>query len=190
MNPKFWTVLGYNPEEMPHKSSAWQNIINPDDLKVALDNFTKHCEDPAHPYDQIVRYTHKNGSTIWIRCRGLAIRDESGKPIRMLGAHHDITDIKNVEQQLKKARENEEESKLKFQNAFEHSGIGMALVNTQKRFTKVNKFFAGCWSIPMWNLKICLLRMLLILTIKILDRMSWLPVFKVNWRALAFQKDM
>ncbi|MCB9024513.1 MAG: PAS domain S-box protein [Lentimicrobiaceae bacterium] len=141
MNPKFWTVLGYNPEEMPHKSSAWQNIINPDDLKVALDNFTKHCEDPAHPYDQIVRYTHKNGSTIWIRCRGLAIRDKSGKPIRMLGAHHDITDIKNVEQQLKKARENEEESKLKFQNAFEHSGIGMALVNTQKRFTKVNKFF-------------------------------------------------
>lgn len=141
MNPKFWTVLGYNPEEMPHKSSAWQNIINPDDLKVALDNFTKHCENPAHPYDQIVRYTHKNGSTIWIRCRGLAIRDRSGNPIRMLGAHHDITDIKNVEQQLKKARENEEESKLKFQNAFEHSGIGMALVNTQKRFTKVNKFF-------------------------------------------------
>ena len=30
MNPRFWTVLGYDPEEMPHKASAWQNIINQD----------------------------------------------------------------------------------------------------------------------------------------------------------------
>jgi len=110
MNPKFWTVLGYNPEEMPHKSSAWQQIINQDDLKVSFDNFIKHCEDPNHPYDQIVRYTHINGSTIWIHCRGMAIRNENGKPIRMLGAHHDITEIKHSELEL--IKEKAEESEL------------------------------------------------------------------------------
>ena len=26
MNPKFWEVLGYNPSEMPHKTSAWKDI--------------------------------------------------------------------------------------------------------------------------------------------------------------------
>ena len=67
MNPKFWVVLGYDHREMPHKASAWQNIIHPEDLKLATDNFIKHCENPAHPYDQAVRYTHKNGSTVWIR---------------------------------------------------------------------------------------------------------------------------
>ena len=103
MNPKFWTVLGYNPEEMPHKSSAWQNIINQDDLKVALDNFNKHCENPEHPYDQIVRYSHKNGGTVWIRCRGLAIRDKNGKPIRMLGAHHDISEQKKLHIEIEKS---------------------------------------------------------------------------------------
>jgi len=112
MNPKFWTVLGYNPEEMPHKSSAWQQIINQDDLKVSFDNFIKHCEDPNHPYDQIVRYTHINGSTIWIHCRGMAIRNENGKPIRMLGAHHAITEIKHSELELIKAKEKAEESEL------------------------------------------------------------------------------
>ncbi len=100
MNPKFWTVLGYNPEEMPHKSTAWQNIINQDDLKVATENFSRHCENPDHPYDQIVRYTHKNGSTVWIRCRGMAIRDKNGKPVRLLGAHTDISDIKRQEVEL------------------------------------------------------------------------------------------
>ncbi|MFA8434469.1 MAG: ATP-binding protein [Marinifilaceae bacterium] len=101
MNKRFWTTLGYNPEEMPHKASAWQDIINQEDLQVALDNFKKHLENPDHPYDQIVRYTHKNGSIVWIRCRGMAIRDKDGKPIRMLGAHHDITEQKKTEQALK-----------------------------------------------------------------------------------------
>jgi hypothetical protein len=100
MNSSFWTTLGYNPEEMPHKSSAWQDIINQKDLEVALDNFTKHCENPKHPYDQIVRYRHKNNSIVWIRCRGMVIRNNTGKPIRMLGAHHDITRLKKTEQEL------------------------------------------------------------------------------------------
>jgi PAS domain S-box-containing protein len=105
MNPKFWTILGYDYREMPHKASAWQDIIHPEDLKLATDNFIKHCENPAHPYDQQVRYTHKNGSTVWIRCRGLAIRDEEGKPVRMLGAHQDITELKNKELLLQKNRD-------------------------------------------------------------------------------------
>ncbi|MBK9391988.1 MAG: PAS domain-containing protein [Bacteroidetes bacterium] len=102
MNAKFWTVLGYNPGEMPHKSSAWQSIINQDDLKTATDNFIRHCKDPDYPYDQVVRYTHKNGSILWVRCRGIAIRDKNGKPVRMLGAHHAITELKNSEYILQK----------------------------------------------------------------------------------------
>ena len=118
MNARFWTVLGYNPDEMPHKSAAWQGIINQDDLKLASDNFARHCENPNHPYDQIVRYTHKNGSTVWIRCRGIAIRDNTGKPIRMLGAHHDITDYKQ-------AKEQAEESEEKFRLLHENAGLGI-----------------------------------------------------------------
>jgi PAS domain S-box-containing protein len=100
MNARFWKVLGYDPNEMPHKSNSWQSIINPDDLKTATDNFIRHCQDPEYPYDQIVRYTHKDGSTVWIRCRGMAIRDSNGKPIRMLGAHQDVTGFKKTEHEL------------------------------------------------------------------------------------------
>ncbi|MBI9060849.1 MAG: PAS domain S-box protein [Marinilabiliaceae bacterium] len=109
MNERFWTTLGYNPAQQPHKASTWQNIINPDDLKVAIDNFNKHLQDPHHPYDQVVRYTHKNGSTVWIQCRGMAIRNEAGKPIRMLGAHVNVTRQKDAEISL---REQEEKYRL------------------------------------------------------------------------------
>ena len=97
MSPRFWTVLGYDPATRPHLASAWQDIIHPDDLRVALGNFERHCADPNHPYDQLVRYFHADGSTVWIRCRGLAIRDASGRTIRMLGAHTDVTALKRAE---------------------------------------------------------------------------------------------
>ena len=141
MNEKFWTVLGYDPAEMPHKSSAWQSIINQDDLKVAFDNFTKHCENPNHPYDQIVRYKHKNGSTVWIRCRGLAIRDKKGKPIRMLGAHHDITGNKNIELELLKAKEKSEENEKRFRNSIENSPIPTVISGIDGKLPFLNKIF-------------------------------------------------
>jgi len=105
MSPKFWKILGYNPDEKKHLASEWQDIIFQEDLKLAAENLEKHCADPDHPYDQIVRYRHKNGSTIWIRCRGLAIRDENGKAIRMLGAHTDITDLKRTEKEIHRLKE-------------------------------------------------------------------------------------
>ena len=101
MSPNFWLTLGYDPSTKQHLASEWQDIINQDDLALAFENFTKHCEDKHHPYEQIVRYTHKLGHTVWIQCRGVAIRDENGKAIRMLGAHTDITKIKNSEEKLK-----------------------------------------------------------------------------------------
>jgi PAS domain S-box-containing protein len=97
MSPNYWETFGYDPSEKKHLTSEWQEIINPEDLIIARENLNKHCSDSNYPYDQIVRFKHKNGSTVWIRCRGLAIRDEKGQAIRMLGAHTDITEVKESE---------------------------------------------------------------------------------------------
>ncbi len=100
MSPRFWQILGYDPADKKHLASEWQNLIHPDDLKKAIKNFELHCRNPEHPYDQIVRYRHKNGSTVWVRCRGIAIRNLSGKPVRMLGAHNDISEVKKAQEKL------------------------------------------------------------------------------------------
>lgn len=140
MSPMFWTVLGYNPEEMPHKSSAWQNIINPDDLKIAIENVAKHLDNPKYPYDQIVRYTHKDGSTVWIRCRGIAIRDKNGKPLRMLGAHHDITSLKNNEIELNHSKTIAQESEQKlYAKTLEYEAINEELKHTNEELFKAKE---------------------------------------------------
>lgn len=91
MSPRFWQTLGYDPASKPHLASAWQDMIDPDDLRVATANLEKHCADSEHAYDQVVRYRHQDGSTVWVHCRGIAIRDPEGRPIRMIGVHTDIT---------------------------------------------------------------------------------------------------
>ncbi|MEO0370830.1 MAG: ATP-binding protein [Pseudomonadota bacterium] len=106
LSPEFWRLLGVDPTHPDHDPIIWQDLIFPEDLALEFENFEKHCADPDHPYDQILRYRHVDGSTIWVRCRGMAIRDNTGRPVRMLGAHNDLTAVKRAEQeaQLEKAR--------------------------------------------------------------------------------------
>ena len=99
MSPQFKKLFGYEEDEIENTSEWWQKNIHPDDLKLAIKNFELHCADPTHKYDQIVRYKHKDKSTVWVRCRGIAIRDEQGKPIRMLGIHTDLTALKKAEEE-------------------------------------------------------------------------------------------
>lgn len=103
MSPRFKAFFGYADHEITDSPDWWQNNIHPEDLRVAIDNFEKHKADPDHPYDQIVRYWHRDGSTVWVRCRGLIIRDTDGTPKRMLGAHTDVTELKRTQQALEAA---------------------------------------------------------------------------------------
>ena len=113
MSANFWTTLGYDPNEMPHKANAWQNIIHPDDFILAKENLISHFSNPEHPYDQVVRYTHKDGHTVWIRCKGMCIRDKNGKPLRMLGVHTKVSAlILNQIEEVKEKPKNDRASVL------------------------------------------------------------------------------
>ncbi|MFK7831486.1 MAG: PAS domain-containing protein [Congregibacter sp.] len=106
MSAAFWRSLGQDPDSMRHLSTEWQELIFEEDMKVAEYNFARHCENPAAPYDQVVRYHHNDGGTRWVRCRGVAIRDEEGVVRRLLGAHTDVTSImrkqtKLIEEQIR-----------------------------------------------------------------------------------------
>ena len=100
MSPKYWELIGYSPTERPSTPEAWQLIMHSDDLALAQELLKKHLDNPAIPYDQTVRFIHKTGKTIWIRCRAQALPDEHGKLTRMFGAHFKTTALvfKNDEQ--------------------------------------------------------------------------------------------
>lgn len=117
LSPQMWRVLGHSPEGKAHDPAAWQDLIDPQDLERALANFNAHCADPSHPYDQVVRYTAADGSSRWVRCRGIAIRDADGTPTRMLGAHNDLTTLKRTEAELQAHVGELEETRIELEEA-------------------------------------------------------------------------
>lgn len=105
MSPGLKQMLGYADHELPNVPESWQNLIFADDLRLVLDCFDRHVQSHGkEPYYNEVRYRHKNGSTIWVICAGQVIDwDASGQPLRMIGCHVDITQLKQAEIQLQKS---------------------------------------------------------------------------------------
>ncbi|BCN94264.1 hypothetical protein THMIRHAM_20490 [Thiomicrorhabdus immobilis] len=98
MSPKFWEFLGYAPNETNDSIDFWKKSIHPEDQQLIETCLNKHVEGIETDIDQAIRYLHKDGSTVYIRYRGFSIKNEDGKPYRMIGIHSNLTefiDLKN-----------------------------------------------------------------------------------------------
>lgn len=103
MSPRFWHMLGYRPEEMSQTpNAAREQIIEADKVTAiaALDDFISAGGQGI--YENEVRFKHKEGSIVTVVCRGEVVeRDAQGHPIRMIGTHTDVTEVRAKEARLK-----------------------------------------------------------------------------------------
>jgi len=100
MNDKFWTLLGYDPQAHPDLHGSWASVIHPDDLPL-METCLKTCiENSKQTFDQVLRYLDKEGETIYIRCHGFVIHDETGHPFRLVGVHTNLTDYVDLKNTL------------------------------------------------------------------------------------------
>jgi diguanylate cyclase (GGDEF)-like protein/PAS domain S-box-containing protein len=93
-------MIGYDDQEIGHTPNDWFSLVHPDDIGNLKNIIYAHFKEPNINFDTEYRIKHKNGRYVWVLCRGLAIQDESGKPVRMAGSQTDITLRKQMEEQL------------------------------------------------------------------------------------------
>ena len=102
MSPRFWEMFGYSPDEKVHKPSAWHDMIFEEDLQTLNGSFKNHVKTHGqHPYRHEARFRHKDGSTVTVLRRGRVIEWDGDKPIRMIGTHTDISELKRAEEELR-----------------------------------------------------------------------------------------
>lgn len=102
-NTRFWTLLGYTAENKRHLGSRWYDLIDTDDWQVLHRQVKRQGGAPRHPHEQVLRCQHKDGSTIFLRCRAFSIHQGEKTPSRILCTVTDLTSQKLTEQRLKKS---------------------------------------------------------------------------------------
>jgi diguanylate cyclase (GGDEF)-like protein/PAS domain S-box-containing protein len=86
------SMLGFRSEEIGKSPDEWFNRVHPldrDKLKAALD---AHLAGRTPHLEAQHRIQRHDGSHACTLCRGLALRDENGRPVRITGFHSDITE--------------------------------------------------------------------------------------------------
>lgn len=108
-SPRYYTMLGYRPEEFAGVDDVWETLLHPDDREKARLAIHEHIERKRAGYEVEFRMKRKDGSWQWILGRGKIIkRRNDGSPLRMVGTHLDITERKQFERELITAKEQAE----------------------------------------------------------------------------------
>ncbi|WP_414578732.1 PAS domain S-box protein [Anabaena sp. CCY 9402-a] len=106
------TLLGYEAEQITEDSSFWISRIYSEDAPQVIANLANVLEQGQYKLEY--RFLHQDGTYRWLYDKGKVVRDDAGNPVELVGYRADITDRKQLEEELKVALEKEKElSELK-----------------------------------------------------------------------------
>jgi diguanylate cyclase (GGDEF)-like protein/PAS domain S-box-containing protein len=101
LNERWFSMLGYSGDEMPHTQESWLALLHPDDLPPTQEALQRHLVQASSPYRVEFRMRHKMGAWQWIMAAGAVVeRGPQGEPRRMAGVHLDISQRKQLEAAL------------------------------------------------------------------------------------------
>ncbi|MFV0349198.1 MAG: PAS domain-containing protein [Halodesulfovibrio sp.] len=99
-SPRWKAIIGYQDSEIPNDLDEWQGRMHPADLDRVLRAHEDYLSGITEQFEVEYRLRHKDGEYRWVLGRGICVRDDSGEPYRMAGAHTDITQRKLAEREL------------------------------------------------------------------------------------------
>jgi PAS domain S-box-containing protein len=100
LDPNLKRLLGYDEAELPNQLSAWMSLVHPHDVKPLQTNLREYLRQRLPQFEVEYRLLNKAGHFCWMIMRGTVVRDNSGRPYRMIGTNTDITERKQIEERL------------------------------------------------------------------------------------------
>ena len=93
-SPRWHTILGLDPNIKTIEPIDWLDLIHPDDRNYVLEEQRKYFAREVPRYITEYRMRCQDGSYKWILTKAVALWNEQGQPIRLIGANNDINDRK------------------------------------------------------------------------------------------------
>lgn len=126
---RMWQEWGYSPEDMI--GDRWLSAVHPEDRERIAADFRSQAEGPD-PFSQSeYRVRTGDGGYRWILSKAIVVsRDRYGRPEGYLGTDSDITELKKVEEELRKAKS---EAEVRAQEAETLRRAGAVIASTLHR---------------------------------------------------------
>jgi PAS domain S-box-containing protein len=101
MSARAQELLGREPGPPLRPRREWIAIWdhNPDDRDRVREALANYLHGATRTFEVEYRMRHPSGAWRWYHDRGVALRDEAGRPYRMAGSIEDVTDRKEAEAQ-------------------------------------------------------------------------------------------
>jgi PAS domain S-box-containing protein len=128
-NAAFQELVGYGPEELATMSVFDLTVEKWRGPQMRIMEEQVFSRGYSEVFEK--EYRCKDGRVIPVELRIFLIRDDEGREVATCSVVRDISDRKRAETELR-------ESEERFRTIFENAGIGMALVDDEGRFLKVN----------------------------------------------------
>jgi PAS domain S-box-containing protein len=87
-----------------HRFYAWLDLLHPEDRDRVLHSMAAAFRH-ARTWKEDYRLRREDGSYVWVQDRGVIVRDEASRPVRMLGTMRDITREREAALALEEAAE-------------------------------------------------------------------------------------
>lgn len=104
-SPAWKKMLGYEDDELPNDFSVWENTTDPWDVKKSWELQQKLINKEVDRFVLEFKMKHKDGHWVDILSRAEAIFNDSGKAVRIVGTHTDITEHKLAEETRRESDE-------------------------------------------------------------------------------------
>jgi PAS domain S-box-containing protein len=101
--PELETMYGLQTGSFPGTFEAWEQLVHPDDRPEAVRRVNEAMEKGG--FEGEWRVVWPDGTVRWLYGRSFVFKDESGKPLKLIGVNIDITERKCMEEELRRSRD-------------------------------------------------------------------------------------
>ncbi|MDH5722405.1 MAG: response regulator, partial [Alphaproteobacteria bacterium] len=136
-SPHWKHLLGYEDHEIQGSYQTFKTLLHPDDVEPTEKSMKEHFENDV-PYNVEYRLKNKSGKYIWFRAKATTVRDDNGRPIRMVGSIRDVSGRKKNEQILIQHAEEIRDSQARLESVLDTVLDGIITINSSGIIQSVN----------------------------------------------------